>query len=94
MLHRVLPDVSLRIVPGDSYLFVAMSIFDVVYNRVSLRRVANKGGRLCLYCFDTWEPEYDHWEGLFSHHPGHCPLLRGHGRQNPYYRLQARAGVQ
>lgn len=69
---RVLPDVSLRIVPGDSYLFVAMSIFDVVYNRVSLRRVANKGGRLCLYCFDTWEPEYDHWEGLFSHLPLHA----------------------
>ena len=49
MLHRVLPDVSLRIVPGDSYLFVAMSIFDVVYNRASLRRAANKGGGACAF---------------------------------------------
>ncbi|MDO4955203.1 MAG: glycosyltransferase [Akkermansia sp.] len=69
---RMLPDVSLRVVPGELYLFVAMSICDLAHARATLRRVAAKGGRVCLYCFDTWEPDYRHWEGVFSHIPLHA----------------------
>lgn len=68
-IRKVLPDPTLHVVPGDWYLFVVMSGYDLVHQRAALRRVAKRGGRVCLYCFDTWEPQYEHWQGLFSHIP-------------------------
>lgn len=67
--HKVLPDPTLRVAPGDWYLFIVMSNYDLEHQRTALRRVAERGGRVCLYCFDTWEPQYGHWQGLFSHIP-------------------------
>lgn len=65
-VHKVLPDATLKVRAGDWYLFVVMSVFDLVYNRTTLRRVRARGGRVCLYCYDTWEPEYGHWLGLLQ----------------------------
>lgn len=62
--RKVVPDITVPVQAGDWYLFVVMSVFDWVYNRATLRRVKARGGRVCLYCYDTWEPEYGHWLGL------------------------------
>ena len=55
-------------------LFVAMSKNNLKAHRELLRKIASNH-KLILYCFDTWEADYNEWKILFSYiNPSHIFL--------------------
>jgi len=59
-------DKSIKIEKDGYYLYIAMSYRDMYNQTETLRRVTKKGGRVLIYCFDTWEKRYDDWENVFK----------------------------
>lgn len=74
VIDRCLPNRSslkripnrLRPVQGGYYLYVCMGPWDLERQFTTLKRLKGNGARIILYCFDTWESEYDRWRFLFD----------------------------
>lgn len=47
-------------------MYIAMGIFDLERNLETLRRLSLKGKKIVIYCFDTWESQYDRWISMFD----------------------------
>lgn len=51
----------------NTFFYAAMSLYNLKINCKTLKRLKKKGAQIIIYCFDTWEPQYEEWERLFSY---------------------------
>lgn len=68
-------DISIKCYKEQWYLFIAMGKGNLERQMHTLKRISQKTNHLILYCFDTWEAQYNEWNELFQKiNPAHIFL--------------------